>query len=465
MEKREQMDPSKPEEPPSQSHASSVFAAFHRKPHPDPSGGADGTAEKSLETRDEAIKSAKRYLLQTIRDDWSYEYQSATPTPTSEPKHVDMPSQLKSSIGGDTSDGGGQVPARGVREWREREHDSSCSESGGGVGVFTGIVSGQFNLLSVSPKMKDPYRFESPDAVQESVLERKRKRRKIMEEESAWNEGLRIWIERRDAWTGARLRKSTTGSQRNGSITGATGSTEASGAGSCTNEESEDVEMASLEPTEQGAASSQPLSSSSSRDMQMSNARISSPPNSLDNMGINGAASPINTYDNVNFSPNHTLPDSEEPLIPVVEPLLPITNPVRASIKPSIYPSIYSKVVIQSLTPAIPINLSDVTKALVQGWKADGEWPPKPTVTQDVPIVKKRFGGNKPPPTEDAGKSRRLSGSSVTGAVKKVLGLSGINTGRRFHIRGGSHGGAGASAGAGSPTTSGVAPNEVPEAR
>ncbi|KLJ06631.1 hypothetical protein EMPG_17870 [Blastomyces silverae] len=457
------MDLLKSEESPSQPRAS-VFASLHRKPHPNPSSGADRAAEKAPETRDEAIKSAKRYLLETIRDDWSYEYQSATPTPKSELKHVCMPLQPQSSIQCDTSDGGVQVHAREVREWREREQDSSCSESGGGVGLFAGIGSGPFNLLSASPRMRDPYRFESPGAVQESVLERKRKRRKVVEEEAAWNEGLRIWIERRDAWTGARLPKAAAGSQRNGSIMGATGSSEASGAGSCTNEESEDVEMASMEPTEQGGASSQPLSSSSSRDMQIANARISSPPDSLGNMGINGAASPINTYNNVNFSPNHPrVPDSEEPLIPVVKPLLPITNPVRASIKPSIYPSIYSKVVIQSLTPAIPINLSDVTKALVQGWKADGEWPPKSTVAQGVP-VKKRFGGNKPPPTEDTGKSRRLSGSSVTGAVKKVLGLSGINTGRRFHIRGGSHGGAGTGAGAGSPTASGVASNEVAEA-
>ncbi|KAL2375475.1 hypothetical protein RJ035_001289 [Blastomyces gilchristii] len=461
MKKREQMALSKSEESPSQPRAS-VFASLHRKPHPDPRGGTDGAAEKALETRVEAIKAAKRYLLETIRDDWSYEYQSATP-PKSDPNHVYVPLQPQSSIQCDTSDGGVQVHARQVREWREREQDSSCSESGGGVGVFTGICPGPFNLLSASPKMKDSYRFQSPDAVRESVLEKKRKRRKVVEEEAAWNEGLRIWIERRDAWTGAILRKPTAVSQRSGSILGATGSSEASGAGSCANEESEDVDMAPLEPSEKGDTSSQPLSSSGT-DMQTAKARISSPPDSLGNKGINGAASPINTYTNPDFNPNHLrVPDSEEPLIPVVEPLLPITNPVRASIKPAIYPSIYSKVVIQSLTPAIPINLSDVTKALVQGWKADGEWPPKPTVTQDVSIVKKRLGGNKPPPTEDARKSRGLSGSSVTGAVKKVLGLSGINTGRRFHIRGGSHVGAGTSAGAGSPTASGVASNEVAE--
>jgi len=46
------------------------------------------------------------------------------------------------------------------------------------------------------------------------------------------------------------------------------------------------------------------------------------------------------------------------------------------------YPSIYAKVVNQGLVPAVPINLSDVIPALVQGWQNDGEWPPKPSVPE-----------------------------------------------------------------------------------
>jgi hypothetical protein len=111
---------------------------------------------------------------------------------------------------------------------------------------------------------------------------------------------------------------------------------------------------------------------------------------------------------------------------------------MRATITPSIYPSIYSKVVVQALTPTIPINLSDITKALVQGWKADGEWPPKPAVSQDVPVVRKRSGNVA---AEETGKGKKTSGSGVSGAVRKVLGLSGIHPGHRFHIRNSSQGG------------------------
>lgn len=69
-------------------------------------------------------------------------------------------------------------------------------------------------------------------------------------------------------------------------------------------------------------------------------------------------------------------------VLPIAPPLLPPNDPTRASITPAMYPSIYAKVVNQGLMPAVPINLSDVIPALVQGWQADGEWPPKPSVPE-----------------------------------------------------------------------------------
>lgn len=41
------------------------------------------------------------------------------------------------------------------------------------------------------------------------------------------------------------------------------------------------------------------------------------------------------------------------------------------------YPEIYTKIILQSRTPSVPINLQALVNALVQGWKDDGEWPPK----------------------------------------------------------------------------------------
>jgi hypothetical protein len=50
---------------------------------------------------------------------------------------------------------------------------------------------------------------------------------------------------------------------------------------------------------------------------------------------------------------------------------------MRASISPQIYPSLYDKVVVHSLQPSCPINLSDMVASCVAGWKRDGEWPPR----------------------------------------------------------------------------------------
>ena len=44
---------------------------------------------------------------------------------------------------------------------------------------------------------------------------------------------------------------------------------------------------------------------------------------------------------------------------------------------PDMYGQIYAKVILQSRTPSIPINLQTLVNAMVKGWKDDGEWPPK----------------------------------------------------------------------------------------
>ena len=70
-------------------------------------------------------------------------------------------------------------------------------------------------------------------------------------------------------------------------------------------------------------------------------------------------------------------PPSPRTVVPVAPPILPPDHPIRATVHPAIYPQIYSKIVIQGLAPTVPINLKDVVRALVVGWKKDGEWPPR----------------------------------------------------------------------------------------
>lgn len=94
--------------------------------------------------------------------------------------------------------------------------------------------------------------------------------------------------------------------------------------------------------------------------------------------------------------------------IPVAPPLIPPTNAMRANITPAAYNTIYDKVVLQQVSPSCPVNLQDIVSACVQGWKRDGEWPPRSTVVEQ-------------PPTTAASKrkSRKLS-------VANIFGLSRI---------------------------------------
>jgi hypothetical protein len=82
------------------------------------------------------------------------------------------------------------------------------------------------------------------------------------------------------------------------------------------------------------------------------------------------------------------VPDTDL-MIPVAPSLLP-DNAARNRITTNTYSDIYTKIVLQSRTPSIPINLTDVTRSLVHGWKEEGQWPPKPTPAE--PSLVKKHG-------------------------------------------------------------------------
>jgi len=50
------------------------------------------------------------------------------------------------------------------------------------------------------------------------------------------------------------------------------------------------------------------------------------------------------------------------------------------------YGSLYDKVVAQSQQPSCPVNLADMLRACVVGWKRDGEWPPKALYPVPAPV-------------------------------------------------------------------------------
>lgn len=398
-------------------HHPTLFASLHRRPR---TAEIAAAAENSKEARERSCREAKRYLLQIVRNDWSFDPTAATSgvsSSSSTSSEAISPSQAPKE--------------RDVLEWRLREEDSSTSD-----------LEAEQNAGNSNG---DPYRFECPDAVQDAMLERRRKRRKLIEDEMEWNNGLRLWIQRRNAWTGARIfspKKTdaeTIPEQR-------TSSDEDTGDSTHANEEPEFAKPISFRPRSTELVSSAITDATST---QLPPAQ--SMPNSIIPEGSGVVSQP-------------NLPrDIGEPLIPIPPPILPNSNPFRAYTTPTNYPAIYNKLVVEGNTPAVPVNLVHMTRALVQGWKREGQWPPKPTISKDIPVTRRRraqprtqlqlqaesSSQPKPPAasaaptsptttttTPTATSRRRSISSNVTGAVKKVLGFATAHPGHRFQIRG-----------------------------
>ncbi|KAE8147761.1 hypothetical protein BDV25DRAFT_159697 [Aspergillus avenaceus] len=351
----------------------------------------------TTEARDTAIREAKLYVREIVRNDWVFHPSADNGAPASATP---------------------PLPEQDVTGWRLRAFDSSGSE-----------------LEPMSPiEEVEVEELGNGDG------ERRRKRRRQMEEEMRWNEGLRTWVERRDVWTGARSREEIVARRRrlaeersgNGSEgeEGLVNRTDASLAIAAAETE-EDEEEATVEPSSVHMEEDQKESTetgitepeTAQRKLSTASGVASTPAPAPATVAATATAS----------SRAHQGP--EDPLVPVVPSLISGSNPIRASITPAMYPSIYSKIVIQGLTPTVPINLADVTKAMVQGWKSDGQWPPKPAVSnvvlQDDATIPKS------PEAQASGEagspeSRRRSG--VASAVRKVLHFSGFHP-HPFHRR------------------------------
>ena len=273
-----------------------------------------------------ATSSAKAEIRSKLREDWDW---PPLGSPNREPQgHLDLNLPDKHS------------------SWCERDSDSSRSTS------------------------IDPYQYESPEDFAEPVAAKRHSRHQQAEEEATWNEGLRHFNERRNAWTGAKLQGSAPDSAAHNQSDGISHSPE------------ETQEHQSLP---------------------------------------NGDSS------DTSAARHDFIPSAPRFLVPLAPPILPSDHEVRAAITPATYPSIYSKIIIQGQTPTIPINLHDLVNALVQGWQNDGEWPPKTEAERMLADARAATAAaardGEPNGIKDGdGGGKRLARKSV-GKVKKVLGL------------------------------------------
>lgn len=255
-------------------------------------------ADKSSDAR-----SAKRFLLSIVKDDWEY--------PENLAQRDDKKMQREAS-------------GYRLREESLSEYESEDRRKWAG-------------------HEDDPYRFETPDDVSALIERKKARKKRLLDQEMSWNDGLRTWTLRRDAWTGAVPVKPLPKSQPNGS--GSKG--------------------LSKERLHRDSSDSTGRSSSSAPSWPLPTPTNPTEPQDPSNNIIPAANAEQQEH-----------PDG--PYLPIYPPLLPASHTLRSRIRPTAYPTIYSKVVILNLTPNVPIPLTHMIGALVNGWKAEGNWPPQP---------------------------------------------------------------------------------------
>ncbi|KAI1412414.1 hypothetical protein F5Y13DRAFT_163537 [Hypoxylon sp. FL1857] len=302
----------------------------------------------------------KRVLADKVRNDWNFKWPSSSAKPISEAggRTTVTATAQQDDHAIEESDSGDDAASTYSTVSEDLAHFRPRSE------WLSDMPDDDDDDIPVSPSA---YRFDSPDAVGDSVkaaaLAKSAKRRRQVREEMEWNQGLACFNARRDAWTGAKAAR---------------------------------VRPKPASPT--------PMSPASKR---LSWWHLSaSPPTSSPTESV-GATTPLSpaatrtsgdttvvASSDAEYKYSKTKEDTStypvETLIPIPQPLLPAATPMRASITPATYPTIYDKIILQSATPSCPVNLSDVIRACVTGWKRDGEWPPRATEPPPVVAVRRR---------------------------------------------------------------------------
>lgn len=360
-----------------------------RNPFPQAVPPSDFDADLVSKDKAKQKEAVRRYLAEKIRNDWEFVWPPVVPSlpvvakersegdanplssgaPTQPQDVIEIGNPSAASVPKTENDEAPRDPGEEADSESDAESVySTISEDPIHYrprAEWTSDLSDDDGEVPVVPA--SPFRFASPEAVGEAVrtsIETKRaRRRRAVREEASWNQGLACFEARRNAWTGARTVRvkpkppspSSPSSTRRLSFW-RHHRTESSA--------SRSASTVSCSPP--GPAS--PLRPTATRNSQHTD--MSSEPDSGKSTGaVQRTASRDSAISPVLYP--------VETLLPIPPPLLPPQNPMRASVTPSMYGSLYDKVVVQGLQPSCPINLSDMLRACVVGWKRDGEWPPK----------------------------------------------------------------------------------------
>ncbi|KAF4313885.1 hypothetical protein GTA08_BOTSDO00380 [Botryosphaeria dothidea] len=328
-----------------------------------------------MESNQSAARDARRYLTERVRNDWAF-------PGIDDGAAADSPDAPATAFRYEPS----EEELRGVSEFRERyygstDDDNDSSDDGD---------DGQEQGAGDDTEGKE-YKFDSPDHVgrrlEERAERRKRRRRARLEEEMAWNEGVTCFVRRRDAWTGAASVRKFARRRSRASADMEQDEVEAQRAVEKVLKETAVVEEVVVKKEEEEEEEEE------EEDGEQKGDSANEVEAEVDGGGEVGesAEGPKETERRINID----IPASEEPLVPLAPPMLP-HNAIRQSITPKAYPDIYGKIVVAGQTPKVPINLAHMTRALVQGWKDDGEWPPRPGPVDPLMGRKKiAIGGGK----------------------------------------------------------------------
>lgn len=326
----------------------------------------------------DSLREARRHVASLLRNDWSYpplsQYASATSQGTDDAlaNSERLATQTAQKANHDQSHNGRASDIVGdVIAWQERDYssDEQGVDGDGQYSLGSASASGSPSNTSIS-RGSGGSSAEMVAEADRTKASRKRKRARVMEEEMSWNAGLAHFVARRNAWTCAREIRRADHVPRGRKL------------GDVMQNVNGDVDMHTAETDSEDA-------------------RMEGENEDEEDSDLPAAA-------------NSSLSDART-LLPIPRPLLP-DHPVRKKINPNTYGEIYSKIILQSRTPTIPINLAHIVNALIHGWKQEGNWPPKGTAPEP-PI-----GARRKSLTETVGQRHPHLKKGVQ-AVGRVLGI------------------------------------------
>ena len=298
-----------------------------------------------------SAREINRALLQGVSNDWTFPPRNAAGPP---------------------------APAKDPVGFRERYYSSSDDDSDDDVETFLeaaalepdeAVAGGsgdqqerQEQQSGASSEGLAPLGFESPDtvaaAVERRMSARRRRKLRLLGEEATYNEGLRFFLRRRNAWTCARPAPGDDG-----------------GEGAARGKEDSAPEAAA----QPGKLEVSAAPAEDARPAEPADDPQSAPPAAPPSEEPAPAREP---------APAETAPDALADLnvvIPLAPPILPRTHAFRASLLERPDRELYEKLVRDGRTPAVPVNLAHMLRVIVRGWQDEGNWPPRGSAAAAAP--------------------------------------------------------------------------------